>query len=135
MVKPPTSLQEPPAKGISADQRNGRQGFPSDIFDFDKSNIRGDAKPNLSEDAQWLKANSTAKITIEGHCDERGTAEYNLGLGERRAKATMDYLVAAGIDAKRMKMISYGKERPFVLGHDESTWKWNRRAHFVVGER
>ncbi len=139
MVKPPTSLQEPPAKGAPSAGPTGMadKGSPlKDIFfDFDKSNIRGDAKPNLSEDVQWLKANSTAKIAIEGHCDERGTAEYNLGLGERRAKATMDYLVTAGIDAKRMRMISYGKERPFVLGHDESTWKWNRRAHFVVSER
>ena len=139
MVKSPTSIQEPPAKGApsAGPTGMGEKGSPlKDIFfDFDKSNIRDDAKPNLSEDVQWLKANSTAKITIEGHCDERGTAEYNLGLGERRAKATMDYLVAAGIDATRMKMISYGKERPFVLGHDESTWKWNRRAHFVVSER
>lgn len=139
MVKPPTSLQEPPAKGAPSAGPTGMADTGSPLkdifFDFDKSNIRDDARPNLSEDVQWLKANSTAKITIEGHCDERGTAEYNLGLGERRAKATMDYLVAAGIDAKRMKMISYGKERPFVLGHDESTWKWNRRAHFVVSER
>ena len=139
MVKPPTSIEESPAKGAPSAGPTGTmdKGSPlKDIFfDFDKSNIRDDAKPNLSEDAQWLKANPTAKITIEGHCDERGTAEYNLGLGERRAKATMDYLVAAGMDAKRVKMISYGKERPFVMGHDESTWKWNRRAHFVVSER
>lgn len=138
-VKGPTSLQEAPAKGAPSAGPTGMGDKASPLkdifFDFDKSNIRDDAKPNLSEDVQWLKANSTAKITIEGHCDERGTAEYNLGLGERRAKATMDYLVAAGIDAKRMKMISYGKERPFVLGHDESTWKWNRRAHFIVSER
>ena len=105
------------------------------FFDFDKSNIRDDAKPNLADDSQWLKANPAARVTIEGHCDERGTAEYNLGLGERRAKAARDYLIAAGTDAKRMKIISYGKERPFVLGHDESAWKWNRRAHFAIGER
>ncbi len=113
------------------------QGSPlKDIFfDFDKSNIRDDARPSLSEDVQWLKANQTAGITIEGHCDERGTAEYNLGLGERRAKATSDYLVTAGIDGKRIKVISYGKERPFVLGHDEAAWRWNRRAHFELGER
>ncbi|MFI5339649.1 MAG: OmpA family protein, partial [Candidatus Methylomirabilales bacterium] len=65
-------------------------------------------------------------------CDERGTAEYNLGLGERRAKAVKDYLVAAGVAADRIATISYGKERPFVLGHDESAWKWNRRGHFVI---
>ena len=140
MVKSPTSIQEPPARGAPSAGPTGmagKEGSPlKDIFfDFDKSNIRDDAKPNLSEDAQWLKANSTAKITIEGHCDERGTAEYNLGLGERRAKASLDYLVAAGIDAKRIKIISFGKERPFVLGHDESAWKWNRRAHFAVSEK
>ena len=139
MVRPPTSVQEPPAKGAPSARATGpgSQGSPlKDIFfDFDKSNIKDDAKPSLSEDIQWLKTNSAALITIEGHCDERGTAEYNLGLGERRAKAARDYLVAAGIDAKRMKMISYGKERPFVLGHDEAAWRWNRRAHFVVSER
>ncbi len=137
MVSPPTGVQEQPVKGAPSARPSGTaagQTSPlKDIFfDFDKSNIRDDAKPNLSEDLQWLKANSSAQISIEGHCDERGTAEYNLGLGERRAKATRDYLVAAGIDGKRMKVISYGKERPFVLGHDEAAWRWNRRAHFVI---
>jgi len=102
------------------------------FFDFDKSSIRPDAKQSLDENARWLKANPDAALTIEGHCDERGTREYNLGLGQRRAKAAKDYLVSAGIDAKRIKIISYGKERPFVPGHDESAWKWNRRAHFVL---
>lgn len=139
MVTPPSPVQEPPAKGAPSAGPTGTASKGSALkdifFDFDRANIRDDAKPNLSEDLQWLKANSSAHITIEGHCDERGTAEYNLGLGERRAKATRDYLVAAGIDATRMKVISYGKERPFVLGHDEAAWRWNRRAHFVVGER
>jgi len=102
------------------------------FFDFDKSNIKDDQKAALNEDVAWLKANSGAKITIEGHCDERGTVEYNLGLGERRAKAGKDYLVAAGIAADRIAIISYGKERPFVLGHDEAAWKWNRRDHMVI---
>ena len=102
------------------------------FFDFDKAEIRPDAKGLLAEDIAWLKAHPKAVITIEGHCDERGTSEYNLGLGERRAKATKDYLVASGIDGKRIATVSYGKERPFVLGHDESAWKWNRKAHFVV---
>ena len=102
------------------------------FFDFDKSNIREDQKAALNDNIGWLKVNSRAKITLEGHCDERGTAEYNLGLGERRAKGVKDYLVAAGIAADRVATISYGKERPFVLGHDESAWKWNRRSHFVI---
>ena len=138
-VTPPGAIQEPPAKGAPSAGPTGMSDKGSPLkdafFDFDKSNIRDDAKPNLAEDAQWLKANPAAQITIEGHCDERGTAEYNLGLGERRAKASLDYLVAAGIDPKRIKIISFGKERPFVLGHDESAWKWNRRAHFVVSEK
>ncbi len=102
------------------------------FFDFDRSNIKDDQKAALSDDIAWLKSNPSAKVTLEGHCDERGTVEYNLALGERRAKATKDYLIAAGIAADRVSTISYGKERPFVLGHDESAWKWNRRSHFVL---
>lgn len=102
------------------------------FFDYDKSALREDQKAALTEDVAWLKGNAGAKVLIEGHCDERGTAEYNLGLGERRAKAVKDYLIAAGVAADRISIISYGKERPFVLGHDESAWKWNRRGHFVL---
>ncbi|MDE2179386.1 MAG: peptidoglycan-associated lipoprotein Pal [candidate division NC10 bacterium] len=102
------------------------------FFDFDKSSIRADMKKSLAENMRWLKANPTASIIIEGHCDERGTVEYNQGLGQRRAASVKKYLVAAGIGAKRIKVVSYGKERPFVTGHDESAWKWNRRAHFVL---
>ncbi len=102
------------------------------FFNYDKSNIRDDQKAALNDNVGWLKVNTGAKILVEGHCDERGTAEYNLALGERRAKAVKEYLVAAGIPADRVSTISYGKERPFVLGHDESAWKWNRRAHFVL---
>jgi peptidoglycan-associated lipoprotein len=102
------------------------------FFDFDKSNIKDDQKAALNDDIAWMKANTSAKITIEGHCDERGTVEYNLALGERRAKSTKDYMVAAGIAADRIAVISYGKERPFVLGHDEAAWKWNRRSHYVL---
>jgi len=102
------------------------------FFDFDKSNIRDDQKAAINNDVTALKADVTLKVLVEGHCDERGTVEYNLALGERRAKAVKDYLVAAGIPADRISVISYGKERPFVLGHDEAAWKWNRRGHFVV---
>jgi len=102
------------------------------FFDFDKSAIKDDQKALMNEDVTWLKQNAAAKVTIEGHCDERGTSEYNLALGERRAKAVKDYLIAAGVAADRIATVSYGKERPFVLGHDESAWKWNRRGHFVI---
>lgn len=139
MVKPSAPIQEPPATGVSSTPPPATAGKESPLkdvfFDYDKSTIRDDVKANLNEDIQWLNANPTAQITIEGHCDERGTAEYNLALGQRRAKAARDYLVAAGIDAGRIKTVSFGKERPFVLGHDEAAWKWNRRAHFMVEEQ
>jgi peptidoglycan-associated lipoprotein len=102
------------------------------FFEFDRSAIKDDQKTAMNEDVTWLKQNAGAKVTIEGHCDERGTSEYNLALGERRAKAVKDYLIAAGVPADRVATVSYGKERPFVLGHDESAWKWNRRGHFVI---
>lgn len=102
------------------------------FFDFDKAVLRDDAKASLNRNAAWLKANANARISVEGHCDERGTNEYNLALGDRRAKAVKDFLVAAGIAGNRIQTISYGEERPFVLGHDESAWRWNRRGHFLV---
>ena len=105
------------------------------FFDYDQATIRDDQKAALNDNVGWLKGNTGAKVLLEGHCDERGTAEYNLALGERRAKTVKDYLIAAGIAAGRVSIISYGKERPFVLGHDESAWKWNRRGHFVLQGR
>lgn len=104
-------------------------------FDFDQSAIREDSKKLLNENIEWFRKNPAAKVTIEGHSDERGSSEYNLALGERRARATRDYLVAAGIEANRISTISFGKERPFVLGHDDSAWQWNRRAHFAVSAK
>jgi peptidoglycan-associated lipoprotein len=105
----------------------------SDIhFDFDKYNIRaGDAKL-LDANAAWLKSNPGNLVLIEGHCDERGTNEYNLALGERRAKSTMNYLVAQGVQAARITIISYGKERPLCTEHTEECWAKNRRAHFLT---
>ena len=105
------------------------------FFDYDQATIRDDQKAALNDNVGWLKGNTGAKVLLEGHCDERGTAEYNLALGERRAKAVKDYLVAAGVAADRVSTISYGKERPFDLGHDQSAWKWNRRGHFVLQGR
>lgn len=124
---------KPEAAAPAAARGAEKESVLKDVFfDFDKSSIRPDAKQSLDENVKWLKANPNAALTIEGHCDERGTREYNLGLGQRRAKAAKDYLVSAGIDPKRIKIISYGKERPFASGHDESAWKLNRRAHFVL---
>jgi peptidoglycan-associated lipoprotein len=101
-------------------------------FDFDKYDIRpGDAK-TLDANATWLKSNPSNLFLIEGHCDERGTNEYNLALGERRAKSTMNYLVAQGVQASRITIISYGKERPVCTEHNEGCWAKNRRAHFLT---
>jgi len=127
----PEAAPPPAARGGEAEK--AKESPLEDVFfDFDKSVIRADAKQSLDGNVRWLKANPHATIVIEGHCDERGTQEYNLALGQRRAKSVQDHLVAAGVSAKRTRIISYGKERPFALGHDESAWKWNRRAHFVI---
>ena len=102
-------------------------------FDFDKSELRQDARDVLYKNAELLlKAQPAAKGKIEGHCDERGSAEYNLALGERRAKSAMQYLLTLGVKADRMSVISYGKEKPAVQGNDEAAWAKNRRAEFVV---
>ena len=102
------------------------------FFEFDSYALRSDARAALDQDAKLLREHADVQITLEGHCDERGTQEYNLALGEKRAKTTKDYLVSYGIAAGRITTISYGKERPFAQGHDEGAWSQNRRAHFVV---
>jgi len=101
-------------------------------FDFDKFFIREDAKPALEANAKWLKRYSTVKILLEGHCDERGTEEYNFALGEKRAKSTFDYLVSLGIASNRMTTISYGKSQPLDKGHNEIAWQKNRRSQFTI---
>jgi len=104
-------------------------------FDFDKAVIRPSDAKILDQSAVWLKANPDQLILIEGHCDERGTIEYNLALGERRAKAAMTYLVAHGVEANRITLISYGKERPGCTEKAERCWAQNRRDHFLVKPR
>jgi peptidoglycan-associated lipoprotein len=102
------------------------------LFEYDSAMISSDAQATLAKQAAWLKQYSSINVTIEGHCDERGTREYNLALGERRASATKKYLVGLGVAASRVSTISYGKERPAVIGSDESAWSQNRRAVTVV---
>ena len=102
------------------------------FFDYDKADIRPDAKDALNADAEFLRKWPTLTVTVEGHCDERGTREYNMALGQRRAGAAKDYLVSLGVETSRLLSISYGKERPFCDGHDETCWQQNRRAHFVL---
>ena len=101
-------------------------------FDYDSAELSAEARAALDANATVLKKYPTWTVTIEGHCDERGTAEYNLALGERRAVAAQSYLVALGLPASRVKTVSYGKEFPFDPGHDEAAWAKNRRAHFVI---
>lgn len=101
-------------------------------FDFDKSNIRPDAREVLKANADYILKNKVAGIVIEGHCDERGTAEYNMALGQRRAQEAKKYLVNLGVKGSAIKTISYGKERPLDPGHDEEAWAKNRRDHFVI---
>ena len=101
-------------------------------FDFDKSSIRPDAREVLKANADYFLKNSAASIVIEGHCDERGTAEYNMALGKSRAQEAKKYLANLGVKESKMKTISYGKERPIDPGHDEQAWAKNRRAHFGV---
>ena len=120
----------PPAPSEFRETDNLKDVF----FDFDKYDIRTSNAKALDTNAARLKTNNSL-VPIEGHCDERGTNEYNLALGERRAKATMNYLVGQGVQANRITIISYGKERPTCTEHSEGCWAKNRRAHFLVKAR
>ena len=102
------------------------------FFGFDKYDLAGEARRTLELQAAWLKKYPQYKVVVEGHADERGTREYNLALGERRANSVKDYLIALGIDPSRIETISYGKERPVALGHDEESWAKNRRSVSVI---
>jgi len=102
------------------------------FFDFNKADIRGDARDALLKTAEFLRSYPQIRVSIEGHCDERGSTEYNLGLGQRRALAARDYLVSLGIPTERMEPVSWGKERPFCQQSTEECWQSNRRAHFVM---
>ena len=111
-------------------EQNVRDAF----FDFNKADIRPDARDALTKDAEFLRSYPTVHVTIEGHCDERGSTEYNLGLGQRRAQAAKNYLVSLGISADRIDTVSWGKERPFCTESTEECWQQNRRAHFVMAK-
>lgn len=101
-------------------------------FDFDKADIRPDARDALGKTADFLRRYPQVKVAVEGHCDERGSTEYNLVLGDRRAQAVRQYLISLGISADRMNTISYGKEKPFCMEHNEECWQTNRRGHFIL---
>jgi peptidoglycan-associated lipoprotein len=113
-----------------------RRGFSPDVyFDYDESNLSDDTREKLSRNADLLKSNAQFSVTVEGHADSRGTSEYNLALGERRANAVKDYLKSLGVADTRMRTISYGKERPVCTEEVESCWSQNRRAHMVITGR
>jgi peptidoglycan-associated lipoprotein len=130
------------ATGAGAGATQQRQMTPQEIlasqigdrvfYDFDKSDLKPEARRTIERWAGFLRQYSNLSVTIEGHCDERGTREYNIGLGERRAAAAKNFLVSLGIDARRVSTISYGKERPAVLGSNEAAWSQNRRGVMVV---
>lgn len=129
---PTTPAPTPPAPAPTPAPTPAPAQMEDVFYAFDSAALDDGSRAVLDRNAKWLRDHSGARVTIEGHCDERGTTKYNLDLGEKRANAARDYLVAAGIDGGRLSVISYGKERPFADGHDEAAWAQNRRAHFVT---
>ncbi|HCD37013.1 peptidoglycan-associated lipoprotein Pal [Chlorobium phaeovibrioides] len=127
----------PPAAVVSTPGGYGfdeyQTGPLGDVFyEFDSSELSADAEDQLKQNAAWMGANAAAATLVEGHCDERGTSEYNIALGERRAGNAKEYMVRLGVPAASIETMSYGEEKPFAPGHDESAWSKNRRAHFVL---
>ncbi|MEW6320097.1 MAG: peptidoglycan-associated lipoprotein Pal [Acidobacteriota bacterium] len=116
----------------SLEELNAERPLGNVFFDYDKSDIRDDARPVLQKNADWMKRWSSTRITVEGHCDERGTAEYNLALGERRANSVKDYLVSLGVPADRIAVVTKGKESPVCTESNEACWQQNRRGHFII---
>jgi peptidoglycan-associated lipoprotein len=138
---PPPTAAAPAAPSLSEEELfnrktleelNAERPLGDVYFDYDQSNVRDDGRGTLQKNAEWLKRWSTTRITIEGHCDSRGTSEYNLGLGERRATAVRDYLTSLGIPANRITTVSKGKEQPFCTEESETCWQQNRRGHFII---
>jgi peptidoglycan-associated lipoprotein len=136
VTAPPPPPPPPSAPKVSLSERIS--SLQDAYYDYDKSDIREDARAALTRDAEALKSIfqefPNAVITVEGHCDERGSAEYNLGLGDRRATSAKDFLVQLGVPADKLKTISYGKERPVCTESNEECWQRNRRAHFSAGQ-
>lgn len=132
VVVPPEPIRDDRIASSSLDDLNRNSPLKPAYYDYDSSELSAEAQKALTENAAVLKQYPGWTVTIEGHCDERGTAEYNLALGERRAVAAHAYLVSLGVAADRLRTVSYGKEFPFDPGHDEPAYAKNRRAHFVI---
>jgi peptidoglycan-associated lipoprotein len=138
---PPPPPAPAPAKPLSEEeifakktleQLNAEKPLEDVFFALDQANLESEARAKLQKDSEWLRRWSSTRITVEGHCDNRGTTEYNLALGERRAQAVKDYLVSLGIGADRIMTVSKGEESPFCMEDTESCWAQNRRGHFVI---
>lgn len=132
VLVPPEPIAEDSIAGKSLDDLNRDSPLKPLFFELDSADVSAEGQRVLQENAAIMKKYPAWQITIEGHCDERGTAEYNLALGERRALAAKNYLVSLGVPADKVKTVSYGKEFPFDPGHDDAAWSLNRRAHFVI---
>ncbi len=128
----PAPVETAPIVEPTIDDLNRKGVLRTVYFAYDSAELGEETRRALQANAEWLKSNPRFKIRVEGHCDERGTVEYNLALGQRRADATRDYLGSLGVDARRLTTISYGEERPAAVGHDDSAWSQNRRAEFVI---
>src|SRR4029077_10117780 len=131
-VGPPEPVREDAIRSASIDDLNRNSPLKPVFFEYDSSEVDATGQAALDANAAVLKKYPSWTVTIEGHCDERGTAEYNLALGERRAVGARTYLVSLGISADRLRTVSYGKEFPFEPGHEETSLAKNRRAHFVI---
>jgi peptidoglycan-associated lipoprotein len=128
--KPEKTVKVDPLAGTYEEIAN--KNLQDVFYDFDKFDLGETARQSLAANGDFLKANPSVRITIAGHCDERGTRDYNISLGQKRAEAAKEYLIALGVAEDRISTVSYGKERPFDPGHDEDAWAKNRRGHFVV---
>jgi peptidoglycan-associated lipoprotein len=127
----PASAPPPPPTTNVTDEQLFSQNVKDVYFDYDKADVRGDQQSSVQADAQFFGQHLNMNFTVEGHCDERGSTEYNLALGDQRASAVKSALTAAGVNASRIKTISYGKEKPFCTESNDACWQQNRRAHFV----
>jgi len=127
----PASAPPPPPTTNVTDEQLFSQNVKDVYFDYDKADVRGDQQSSVQADAQFFGQHSNMNFTVEGHCDERGSTEYNLALGDQRASAVKSALTAAGVNASRIKTISYGKEKPFCTESNEACWQQNRRGHLV----
>ena len=129
---PKALTEEEVFAGKSLEQLNAERPLADVYFDLDQSMIRDDGRGALQKNAEWMKRWTSTRVTIEGHADERGSGEYNLALGERRASAVRDYLVSLGIGTDRVSIVTKGKESPFCTESNESCWQQNRRGHFII---